>query len=244
MGPSLPEVLTLDAERLHRLQNRFQSLVVIAASSLLVSQFRSQLAAQSVTATAAAAAAAVASRTGPESSSSSSDTVAPAVAPSLPPLDLQATKRRLQILLADPSLQLQHLVSELASTAGLGAMGLPVEDVLRAEEQMRQSLLRVIDPSGPAFRSLSNALAASLLLYLLLGKEGSVDVASSVAPNAVNPSMMGVQTMVARLLGRVGGGIISGDVEELAGQVLALAGVIEAVHLDAIINPLFNHTDV
>ena len=242
VGPALPEVLALDADRLHGLQNRFQSLVVVAASFLLVSQLRTQFAAQGA---AAAAAASVAG----SSPAISSDPIAPERTPQPPPvLDPQATKRRLQILLADPSLQLQHLVTELTSTAGLAAMGLPVEVMVRAEEQMRQGLLRVIDPAGAAFRSLSNALAASLLLVMLLGKEGVVVVAEAGASqqqqqqqhDSSSQRTMSVKAMVARLLGRVGGGIVAGDVEDLAEQMLVLAGVTEAVHLDSIYTPLFS----
>ena len=265
VGPALPEVLALDAERLHVLQNQFQSLVVVAASFLLVTQLRAQYAA--IAAAAAATATAIgASHEAPTSTdgtplptSSLAAELAPAPPPPSAPLsplppatpwDHQAAKRRLQILLADPSLQLQHLVTELAATAGLSQLGLPPEAQLQAEGQLRQGLLRVVDPAGPAFRSLSNALAASTLLHMLLGREGAVavpvpaatgvaeDPAVSSPPQVQQQQRVGVDAMVARLLGRVGGGIVAVDVAELAARLLALAGVTEAVHMDTVLGPL------
>ena len=256
VGPALPEVLALDAERLHVLQNQFQSLVVVAASFLLVTQLRSQYAAAAATAAAAVAHEASTCTDGaPLSTSPSAPAPPPPSAPVSPlppatPWDHQAAKRRLQILLADPSLQLQHLVTELAATAGLSQLGLPPEAQLQAEGQLRQGLLRVVDPAGPAFRSLSNALAASTLLHMLLGREGAVAVpmpaATGVAeepavaspPQVQQQQRVGVDAMVARLLGRVGGGIVAVDVAELAARLLALAGVTEAVHLDTVLGPL------
>ena len=108
------------------LQNRFQSLVVVAVSFLLVSQFRNQHPAMAA----------------PAPASVSAPSASPPRA-ALPPLDSQDAKRRLQILLADPSLQLQHLVTELAALAGLPQMGLLPEAELQVSLfiQLEQQLL-------------------------------------------------------------------------------------------------------
>ena len=129
--------------------------------------------------------------------------------------------------------------------------------LLQAEAQLKQSLLRVVDPAGPAFRSLSNAFAASLLLHVLLGENGEVSATrggisgggsssqsesegpqGETAPVGELPRRVSVGAMSARLLGRVGGGIVAGDLAQLAGSLLALTGITEAVHLDTVYAPL------
>lgn len=221
-GSNLPEALTLDVERLHALQNQFQSLVVVAASFLLVSQFRSQYA--------AAAAAPEASQPNATTHAASSTPAATATTPATGsaqqqqqqlPWDRAAAKARLQVLLADPSLQLQHLVAELSHMAGLTSAGLPPDQQSKAEAQLRQALLRVVDPAGAAFRSLSNGLAAALLACLLCGTRGDATAA-----------------MVSRLLGRIGAGLLVPDVLKLAAQLGTLAGVLEAVHGQQLLTPL------
>lgn len=222
VGSNLPEALTLDVERLHALQNQFQSLVVVAASFLLVSQFRSQYA--------AAAAAPEASQPNATTHAASSTPAATATTPATGsaqqqqqqlPWDRAAAKARLQVLLADPSLQLQHLVAELSHMAGLTSAGLPPDQQSKAEAQLRQALLRVVDPAGAAFRSLSNGLAAALLACLLCGTRGDATTA-----------------MVSRLLGRIGAGLLVPDVLKLAAQLGTLAGVLEAVHGQQLLTPL------
>ena len=109
------------AERLHMLQNRFQSMVVVAASFLLISQVRNQHAASAAPGTASTVASSLSS---PPSTRGHQP---------LHPLDPQETKRRLQILLADPSLHLQNLVTELAALSGLPQMGLSPEAQLQVK---------------------------------------------------------------------------------------------------------------
>ena len=122
----------------------------------------------------------------------------------------------------------------------------------------------MVDPAGPAFRSLSNAFAASLLLHVLLGENGEVSIAtpggtgggggsngggvSSSLSESEGPQQhmtpvgdlqrVSVGAMSAKLLGRVGGGIVAGDLTQLAGSLLALTGITEAVHLDTVYGPL------
>ncbi len=208
VGPLLPEVLALDAERLHALQNRFQSLVVVAASFLLVQQFRSQFSAASSNSEAAA------------EPDATSGPIPPRPA-ALAAWDPRAAKQRIQILLADPSLQLGDLVTELATAAGLA--GLQDEAArLASEAQLKTALQRIVDPSGPAFKSLSNALAAALLLHMCLG----------------GPDVE--EAMAARVLGRVGGGVVAQEAKALAADLLLFAGVVEAVHGETVLEPLLH----
>jgi len=207
VGPMLAETLALEAERLHALQNQFQSLVVVTASFLLVQQLRTvynpaSMAQQQQQQQQAGAAA------------------VPAQAAAAP-WDRAAAKRRLQIVLADPSLQLQHLVTELASMVGLPSLGLPAEVQLRAESQLKSSLLRMVDPNSGAFRSLANGLSAALLAHMLTGG-------------------MGGQSGAARALGRIGATVVAEDLAALGSKLLKLAGVNEAVHLAEVYEPLFS----
>ncbi|GAX81364.1 hypothetical protein CEUSTIGMA_g8795.t1 [Chlamydomonas eustigma] len=245
-GPALPELLMLDVERLHGLQNQFQSLVVMAASFLLVQQFRSQRV--SAARAAAVAAAGIERDTGTQSTFMEGSPVGGAAtrtAAVLPAAwDPKATKQRLQILLADPSLQIHRLVTELAVAAGIHQVGVSLQEQLAAEGQLKQALLKLVDPAGPAFRSLSNALAASLLLMALTGAR----LESGESLPSPSPSDLGgaglvpsVGELVSRLLGRVGGGMVATEVSDLARRLLSVSAVLETVHGESVLTHLWGH---
>ncbi|KAG1659233.1 hypothetical protein FOA52_009002, partial [Chlamydomonas sp. UWO 241] len=219
-GAGLPETLQLDAERLHASQNAFQQLVVVAASFLLAQQSRSGHGA----AAAAAAAAAASSAPSPQ---------LPPASPQLPSLDARAAKRRLRVLLADPSLNIGHLVTELSLMAGLADAGLTQEEQVKAEAALKTALLKVLDPAGPAYRSLANGLSAALLLHMLLGCD------SGASPQSDGDSgPPDVPSLVSRILGRLGASILTEDVMALGAQLLGIAGVSEGVHLPEVYEPL------
>eukprot|EP00955_Chlamydomonas_euryale_P043892 352743-Chlamydomonas_euryale.AAC.24 len=172
----------------------------------------------------------------PSSQGSDGDSVASAVPLPPPPLDAAAAKRRLRVLLADPSINICHLVTELSLMVGLPGIGQPPEAVSNAEASLKAALRRVVDPSGPAFRSLSNGLSAALLLHMLFGcGDGS---GSGEGSSGGGSSVPDVPALVGRILGRLGAGILTDDVMALGAQLLALAGVSEGLHLSAVYEPL------
>ncbi len=81
----------------------------------------------------------------------------------------------------------------------------------------------LVDPSSAAFRSLANALAASLLLHVALGT-------GAAAPGGGEPLASRAATA---LLARVGAAALAGDVAALGGRLLSLCAVNEAVHGEA-----------
>ncbi|KXZ46916.1 hypothetical protein GPECTOR_39g410 [Gonium pectorale] len=153
-----------------------------------------------------------------------------------------AATRRLLAVVADPGMRLPHLTAELAALAGVAGDE-------EAEARLRRVFVGLMDPSSAAFRSISNALGAALVVHMTLGTtaapgsgtaptHGSAAGPGSSAGRSVGTSS-GTTTgsgggvagaAAAALLGRVGASGLAPDVAALGGRLLALCAVNEAVH--------------
>lgn len=100
VGPSLAETLLWDASRLHKAQNEFQQVMVVAAGLMLVAQARQQRS--------AAAAAAAAEGAGSVSGAGGGGVGALGAACGWPAAARDAAKRRLMLQLADPEVSMRH----------------------------------------------------------------------------------------------------------------------------------------
>ncbi len=136
--------------------------------------------------------------------------------PALPPADAAAARKRLMVVLSDPSMSLTGLVSELYRLATSDATT-PAADAVAEEAALGTAFRALMNPSSAAFTSISNALAAALSLHLLLG---SAAVAADAGGSA---------GAVAAVLGRVGAATMADDVASLAQKLATLCAVSENV---------------
>ncbi len=144
--------------------------------------------------------------------------------PPLPPQEQAAARRRVLVVLADPSMNLGSLVSELHRLCTMGGGASPNEgagDAVADEAALGAAFRALMNPSSAAFTSISNALAGSLAVHLLLG-------GAAVAADAG-----GAGRAVAALLGRVGAGALAGEVAALAGRLARVCGMTERVFAPA-----------
>ncbi|GIM13440.1 hypothetical protein Vretimale_16492, partial [Volvox reticuliferus] len=135
-----------------------------------------------------------------------------------------AAARRLLVVVADPGMRLPDLTSELAAMAGVAGNE-------EAEGRLRSAFMSLVEPGAGAFRSITNALAASLLLYITLGVPAAHGSGSAAAASgSASHGVAAPASMV--LLGRVGASGLAADVAALGEQLLMLCAVNEAVHGD------------
>ena len=113
-------------------------------------------------------------------------------------------KRRLAALLADPSVRLPDLATELAR------MGQPDSTPPTPEscKAMESALSSMLVRTSPGFKAVSNAISTALITRLLSGP------GVSIAP----------------ALARAGAGVLSEEVEGLAAKLGEIAAIGEAVH--------------
>lgn len=112
-------------------------------------------------------------------------------------------KRRLAALLADPSVRLPDLATELARMAHPESSPAP-ESCKAMESALSSMLVR----SSPGFKAVSNAISNALITRLLAG------------PNAD----------IVPALARAGAGVLRQEVEALAARLGEVAAIGEAVH--------------
>ena len=113
-------------------------------------------------------------------------------------------KRRLAALLADPSVRLPDLATELARMASPDAP----EAMPEASKGMETALGTMLVRSSAGFKAVSNAISNALTTRLLAGP------GVSIAP----------------ALARAGAGVLSEEVEALAARLGEVAAIGEAVH--------------
>ncbi|KAL6747933.1 hypothetical protein V8C86DRAFT_1238533 [Haematococcus lacustris] len=158
----------------------------------------------------------------------------------VPPLNAhagQAAKRRLLVLLADSSVGLPDLVTELSRlvaheagprtftghtadgghTVANGAAGAATALNLEEEAALSRSLKALVEPGSVAFSAVKEALSRVLTLHLVLG------------PVAIRHEPA-VRRAAASMLAQEGAAVVAEDLAQLAQQLLALCGVSEAVH--------------
>ncbi|GFH19922.1 uncharacterized protein HaLaN_16954 [Haematococcus lacustris] len=157
----------------------------------------------------------------------------------VPPLNAhagQAAKRRLLVLLADSSVGLPDLVTELSRlvaheagprtfTGHTADGGHTVANVAEAaatlnleeEAVLSRSFKALVEPGSVAFSAVKEALSRVLTLHLLLG------------PLAIRQEPA-VRRAAASMLAQEGAAVVAEDLAQLAQQLLALCGVSEAVH--------------
>lgn len=114
-------------------------------------------------------------------------------------------KRRLAALLADPSVRLADLATELARMAQTTAQSDPTPEASKAMEKALGSML--VRSSG-GFKAISNAISNAIATQLLGGPGANI-----------MPS-----------LARAGAGVLSKEVEALAVRLGEIAAIGEAVH--------------
>ena len=111
-------------------------------------------------------------------------------------------KRRLAALLADPSVRLPDLATELARMAQPDAV------TAESSKAMETALGSMLVRSSAGFKAVSNAISSALLIRLLAG------------PNA----------SLAPALARAGAGVLTEEIEALAARLGEVAAIGEAVH--------------
>jgi hypothetical protein len=177
---ALPETLAFDARRVSECAAAFERCVVTAAAFMLLPQLR-------------------------DASSSPSSPSPPAADAS----SSEALRERLAALLADGTLRLSHVATEVARAAG------PAADAAAAE----RALARLTSRDAPPRLAIDAALGAALRAHLLLG-----DTASGGGGGAA---------AAAAALRRCGAGAaaaLGGDVAALAARLERVAAVSERVH--------------
>jgi hypothetical protein len=125
------------------------------------------------------------------------------------PEERAAARLRLLVVLSDPSMKLSHLVTELSQLAGASS--------LSSETQVKNMFMSVVNPEGAGFKSLRTNLSYALLTHLLYGR------AAAVAGDGALAGPLGT------VLARAGASSLAEDVAGLAGQLAAVAGVVEVV---------------
>lgn len=129
-------------------------------------------------------------------------------------MDRSRHKSRLLVLLADQNIDLDSLACEIASSSGDES----VVQTVKAKKAL-QALLNV---EGPAFRSLSRAISASLVAQVMLPR----------AQEAKDASI--------KILGRVGVGIIAEDVGSLSSKLSAFASIHGSIFMTEVYSPLLH----
>lgn len=113
-------------------------------------------------------------------------------------------KRRLAALLADPSVRLPDLATELARMGRVDASDPTPESCKAMESALGSMLVR----SSGGFKAVSNAISTALIMRLVAGPGANI-----------MPS-----------LARAGAGVLSEEVEALAARLGEVAAIGEAVH--------------
>ena len=231
---TLPEVLQLDRERLHEAQNALQRLLVLSGGMLVAAQLRAAEGAAAADAAGAAGSAAGAA-----------GTWAVVALPPWTPAQAAAGRRRLAVVLADPSMRLADLVTDLTALANEGwapapaaegaaagggggeqggAAGAPPSSRAAAaalqppvsEARVRALFTSLVNPQSAGFRALRANLCAAAACALLHGPD------SLLARPASSPAL-------ASLLQRAGASALAEDVAALAARLAAVAAAQEAV---------------
>lgn len=125
---------------------------------------------------------------------------------------LEQAKRRLLILFADQSMDLDSLACEIAASSG--------DDSAPQVEKSKKALQALLNVEGPAYKSLSRAISACLFAQVMLPRASEANEASM------------------KILGRVGVGIVAEDVEHLSSKLSDFISVHGSIFLSEAYAPL------